>query len=275
MIGVVITQSGGARSIVLFNNQAGQVPAPITSTSYTFPGSGLVSHTLVGLVPNAPYSVTLTGGVVSVNQSAGGERTASPSGVLRFTLSSLGPPAATPTGINATAITGTRVDVSWTAVTGATSYEIDRRDAGGGFEEIGESSGNSFSDFTATAGESYLYRVRAANGSGTSGDSTFDIATTVIFADDPLTAGTLVRAIHLSQLRTAVNAVQSLANLQTITNPSPVGTTIKATDVTDLRTALDAALTALGLTAGGYTNSPLTGAPIKPVDFQELRNRVK
>ena len=276
MIGVVISQAGGTRSIALFNNQAGQVPAPITSTSYTFPGSGLVSHTLMGLVPDAPYSVVLNGGIVSVNQGAGGDRTTSSSGVLRFMLSSSGAPPAAPTGINAAAVTSTRVDVSWIAVAGA-SYEIDRRATGGGFIQIAEPSGNSFSDTTVTAGQSYLYRVRAVNASGTSGNSASDIATTVIFANDPLTAGTAVRGIHLSQLRTAINAARSLANLQaaSFSDPSPLGMTIKSAHVTQLRSALDAALTELGLTAGGYTNSQLTGAPVKAIDFQELRNRVQ
>ena len=88
MIGVEISQAGGAQSIALFNNQPGQVPAPITSTSYNFSGSGAASHTLMGVVPGARYSVVLTGGVVHVDQSATGNKTASPAGVLYFTLSS-------------------------------------------------------------------------------------------------------------------------------------------------------------------------------------------
>jgi hypothetical protein len=86
MIGVEIAQAGGARSIVLFNNQSGQTPAPITSTSYTLAGSSSVRHALLGVVPSARYSVTLSNGVVSVAQNAAGDKTASPSGVLYFTL---------------------------------------------------------------------------------------------------------------------------------------------------------------------------------------------
>jgi hypothetical protein len=88
MIGVDIAQAGGVHSIALFNNQPGQVPAPITSTSYNFAGSGIVSHTLIGVVPGALYSVVLTNGVVHVDQSATGNNTASPAGVLHFTFSS-------------------------------------------------------------------------------------------------------------------------------------------------------------------------------------------
>jgi len=87
MIGVDISQAG-AHSIALFNNQSGQVPAPISSTSFRFSGSGVVTHTLMGVIPGALYSVALTDGVVHVDQSPSGNQTASPAGVLRFTLSS-------------------------------------------------------------------------------------------------------------------------------------------------------------------------------------------
>ena len=86
MIGVDISQAGGARNIVLFNNQSGQVPPPITSTSYNAPGVGSVSYTLLGVVPDARYTVVLSGGVVRVDQSPAGDKTSSPAGVLRFTL---------------------------------------------------------------------------------------------------------------------------------------------------------------------------------------------
>ena len=96
MIGVEISQAGGAHEIVLFNNQSGQVPPPITSTSYNTPGSGAVSHTLLGVVPLARYSVVLSAGVVHVDQSPGGEATSSPAGVLRFsTGTSRHPPVVT------------------------------------------------------------------------------------------------------------------------------------------------------------------------------------
>ena len=91
MTGVETTQAGGAQSIVLFNNQPGQVPAPITATSYNFRGSSGASHTLTGVVPGARYSVTVADGVVQVEQSAGGNKTASPAGVLHFTLSPSSP----------------------------------------------------------------------------------------------------------------------------------------------------------------------------------------
>ena len=191
-------------------------------------------------------------------------------------LSSSGTPPAAPTGFNAAAVNSNRVDTSWSTVAAATSYEIDRRAAGEGFTPFASPAGNSFSDTTVSAGKSYLYRVRAVGATGSSGNSASDIATTVFFSNDPLTAGTVVQGAHLSQIRTAVNAARSLANLPaaTFTNPSPVGATIKSVHVTELRLALDSALTALGLPAGGYANSALAGTPVRAIDFQELRNRV-
>ena len=277
MLGVVIEQSGGARSIALFNNQSGQVPAPITSTSYTFPGSGLVTHVLTGLVPNAAYVVALNNGIVSVDLSANGDRTASPSGVLRFLLSSSVAPPAAPAGLNAAAVNTTRVDMSWNAVLGGTSYDIDRRAPGEGFTPFAAPAGNSFSDTSVTAGQAYLYRVRAVGTGGTSGNSAPALATTVMFSNDPLSAGMVVLGAHPSQIRTAVNAVRSLAGLQAagFTDPAPVGMTIKSRNITELRTALDAALTALDLPAGGYTNSAVAGEFVRAIDFQELRDRVR
>ncbi len=84
MTGVSIVQADGTRSIVLFNNQSGQVPSPITSTSYNLAGSGLTWHTLLGVVPNVHYAVALSGAEMHVDQSTAGAWTASPAGVLHF-----------------------------------------------------------------------------------------------------------------------------------------------------------------------------------------------
>jgi hypothetical protein len=84
MIGVEVAQAGGTRSLVLFNNQSGQVPAPITSTSYNVAASAATSRTLLGLVPNAHYTVVLSAGVEHVDQNAAGTWIASPAGVLHF-----------------------------------------------------------------------------------------------------------------------------------------------------------------------------------------------
>jgi hypothetical protein len=183
---------------------------------------------------------------------------------------------AAPTGVTAAAVTSTRVDVAWSAVAGAT-YQIDRKGAGGGFSQVGTSATNSFSDNTASASSAYLYRVRAVKDSIESPSSTPDLATTVIFADNPLTAGIVVKAAHLSQLRMAANAVRLLAGLgaASFTDTDTGGTAIRGLHITEIRTSLDAALGALGLATSGYTNAPLTGVAVKAVHVQELRSRLQ
>lgn len=184
---------------------------------------------------------------------------------------------AAPTGVNAIATTSSQVQVTWNAVIGATSYEVYRRDsAGGAFALRGTSLTPSYND-SASAGTAYLYRVRAVNAGGSSGDSAATLATTVMFTNDPLAAGLTVRAVHLAELRTAVEAVRAQAGLSagTYTDAAAAGVGVKAIHITQLRSSLDQAMTILGLTTGGWTDASLTGVPIKSTHSQEIRNRVK
>jgi uncharacterized repeat protein (TIGR01451 family) len=184
---------------------------------------------------------------------------------------------ASPTGVAATAVTATQINITWFSVNGAASYEIDRKAAGGAFSQIGTSITNSFSDTAGSANSAYLYRIRAVNEAGTSSNSASDLATTVIFADDPLPPHTVVKAVHLSQLRTAINAVRLLAGLSafSFTDSGAAGTTIRAVHLTELRSSLDEARAPLGLATGGYTDGSPAGVAIKTVHYQELRNRVQ
>ena len=183
-----------------------------------------------------------------------------------------------PTGVSATATTTTSVRITWNLVAVATSYEIYRKTPGGAFVLIGTSLTNAYTDNTTAANTAYLYRIRAINAGGSSPDSSADLATTVIFSNDPLQPGvTLIRAVHLAELRTAVNAVRSLAGLApaTFTDSAIPGVVIKAIHITELRTALNAALTALGRSTPVYTNTIAPGSIVRAVDFQEIRNAVK
>ncbi|MFZ2493956.1 MAG: fibronectin type III domain-containing protein [Thermoanaerobaculia bacterium] len=173
-------------------------------------------------------------------------------------------PVAAPTGINATATGATTVGVTWNAVTGATGYQIFRSASGiGGFAQVGTSVGASYHD-TAATNTAYLYRVRATNGGTTSVDSAYDLATTVVFTDSTVTPGTTaIKAVHFTELRTAVNAVRALAGQAagSYTEPSlGAGTTMKAAHVSEPRSLLDAARAALSLSTLSYTDATLSAA---------------
>src|SRR6185369_1708333 len=99
-------------------------------------------------------------------------------------------------------------------------------------------------DNFVVAGTSYLYRVRSVD--GVSGAQSFysdpDLATTVLFTDDPLVASvTAVKAVHITQLRTAVNAARLLAAIAPATFTDPTLSTsiaIKKVHIEELRSAL-------------------------------------
>jgi hypothetical protein len=187
------------------------------------------------------------------------------------------PPAA-PTGVNAKATTSTQVTVTWNAVANATSYQIFRRGPGSGLTQVGTSTTTTFVDTTAAPTTSYIYVVRSVNSGGASADSSGDLATTYFFTDDPLSAGVHIKAVHMNELRVAVNAVRALAGYggYPYTDSVAPGIRIKAIHITELRSALDQALAALGGAIGGYTDQAgIAGLPIRAIHFQEIRNRVK
>lgn len=236
----------------------GGLPAPIT---------GNLASSIVVIAP-----AHAAGAVNVVVTTAGGSVT-STNGYTYTTVSLPG----TPSGFSARAVSPSQINLSWTAVAGATGYQVDRRTATEAFTTIATPGSNSFSDMGLPADSSFLYRIRAVNAAGVSANSTADIATTMLFTDSPLVSGTVVKAVHLSQLRTAVNAVRVLAGIGSVSfsGAASPGTIIIASHITDLRTALDAALGMLGLTAGGYSDASLSGVFIKAAHFQQLRDKLE
>jgi photosystem II stability/assembly factor-like uncharacterized protein len=99
------------------------------------------------------------------------------------------------------------------------------------------------------------------------------------FTDDPLTAQTtVVKAVHITELRTRVNAVRAARGLGAYPFTDPTLTTtstvIKAAHVVELRTALGEAYTAAGLTPPTYADPSLTGVLVKITHIAQLRGFV-
>jgi hypothetical protein len=178
-----------------------------------------------------------------------------------------------------------QVTISWTAVVGAATYEIQRSvnfgSINNGFTQlVAPIAGTTYNDVGLTANTTYLYKVRAINGGTMSAYTAIDPATTILFTDDPLNPGTVAKATHVSQLRTAVNAVRVAAGLGALPFDATLasGGPIKAVYINELRTALDAARLQIGLIAQGYTDSPTVAAnvtPIRAAHITDLRTGVK
>jgi predicted phage tail protein len=86
-----------------------------------------------------------------------------------------------PTGLRATAVSRSRIDLSWTdASTNETRFEIERSTAGRSFQLVATVAANSvfFADTGLRARTTYTYRIRACNQLGCSAPSNQASATT-------------------------------------------------------------------------------------------------
>lgn len=240
--------------------------------SWQLTGGTITSSTTTSAITYTPSeaSMTLT---VTVISARGCGITAS----RAVTASCV--PVLPPTNVVATATSTSTVNVSWTASDGASSYNVYRSTDAINYSLAGSTGTTSFNDVGRSANTAYLYRVRAVNG-GESADSAFDLATTVIFTDDPLVGGTtLAKSAHLTELRTAIDAVRALASLGggSYTDPTITAgvTAIKVAHITDLRGAIDLARSTLSLSGLSYGESITTSTTIRTSHFSELRNGVQ
>jgi Calcineurin-like phosphoesterase/Purple acid Phosphatase, N-terminal domain/Fibronectin type III domain len=228
------------------------------------PGPDEASYIDPGLAPATTYTYRIRAENEFGNSAFSDSATATTSSV---------PPPAAPTNVIARAISDTTIRVTWTPVVDATGYEILRRAAGTPETVIGTSPNATFDDDSADSGEAYLYSVRAVNDGGASAVSANDLATAIVFTDGSLTAGTIVKKVHIEERRAAVNAVRALAGLSPFTFvDSPI---VQSVHIQQLRTALDHALGVLGRPTGGYTDTIGSGVPIRAVHFREIANRVQ
>jgi hypothetical protein len=187
---------------------------------------------------------------------------------------------AAPANLIAIASSTSQVTVTWNAVASAASYQVFRSSGNSSFAIAGTSVTPSFTNSGLAPNTTYLYQVRAVDSSNVAwGPSDVDPATTIIFTDDPIVAmSTRIKAAHVTQLRTAVNAVRAAAGLTaaSFTDAISTGTVVRAAQILELRLRLDEARAARALPAITYINA-ITAATsrIKAIDLTELRNGVK
>ncbi len=249
---------------VHFTSSDGSATLP---ANYTFVGGDAGVHTFSAtLQTSGNQSVTATD---VANSSINGSASVQ-------VLAAFGPPP----NFSATATSTTQVSLSWTAVANANHYEV-WRNSGAGFGLLTSPASAAYTDTAVLANTTYVYKVLAVDASNAkSGYSNVDAATTILFTDDPIVAGgTTVKGVHITELRTAVNAMRAAAGLgaATFTDANVSGLAIRALHVSELRSALDAARSGLALSPLTYTDPTLTGGStiVKGTHFQELRNGVK
>lgn len=189
------------------------------------------------------------------------------------------PPTSPGNTLVATAQSTTSVVLNWASSTGADHYEVQRRqNVVAAWSPLSPNPAtNSFTDNSAVAGTTYLYQVRAVDAAGLcpSAFSNVDLATTVIFVDDPLHSQlTLIRAQHISQVREAIAAVRLAANLGAATWTNPL-VDVKAIHFSELRSKLNEALAGLGFTEVPADPGIAIGSTVNAVHLQVVRDKVK
>jgi len=184
-----------------------------------------------------------------------------------------------PTLVTAAAVSTSAVNVTWSPVAYASGYQVLRSSNNGPFVVVGTPTFNVFVDTTVAPNTAYLYQVKSTDGVSLSPASLIDLATTVMFTDDPLVAGTTrSKAAHITELRTAVNAVRALAGLAPAAFTDPAlgdGSPVRAVHIIELRTALVEARNALYLDGINFLDPLTSTTRLKAVHVQQLRSAVK
>jgi hypothetical protein len=244
----------GTVSVTYSNGPAGS--APIAS------GHADVTVTL----PASGYTATVQYPGDANNLAASGE----------FSILVYNPPGRA-VALDASAVAGT-IRIRWTPMLNATGYTVYRRTSfAGGWVSFQTTAANLVATTdTAPANTTRMYAVEPIYSGSTGTRSAGDLATNVTLTDATL-LGTQVKAVHLAELRTAVNAVRAFAGLAaaSFTDAATSGTRIRLVHLTELRTALSQARSAIGMPVT-YTDPSVTaGQPIRAVHFEELRNGVR
>ena len=130
-----------------------------------------------------------------------------------------------------------------------------------------------FTDTSAVAGTVYLYRLQSNDGTMT---SNVDVAQRISFTDDPLAAGTSIRAVHLQEIVAGTNALRTAAGLTPLPSSAYVpGAIVTASGINVLRNAINEARGALGAQPAAFTGTIATGDLVRAAHIQELREAIR
>jgi len=237
--------------------------------------SGEVSVTSLSGTPSKEY-IYAGGRLVATEEPAGG-------GGCGGSPGTPGPPTATANN------PPTSVAIHWPASSGTVDhYQVERKQTllDSGYQVVifnvpPASPVVSTTDSTVIGNTAYVYRVQAfldAAGNCPSAYSNIDLATTVIFTEDPLVGKeTTIKALHIAEVRQAVDAVRTTAGIggATWTNPLNHLDQVRAVDFSELRNRLNEGLSQLGLSpiSGDSTIAPLN--IVFATQLQIVRDKVK
>jgi ELWxxDGT repeat protein len=180
--------------------------------------------------------------------------------------------------LTATATSPTSVALSWSAVPGTSGYFVHRGTTRSNVTQRMFVSGANTTTYVddAVPNSAYVYYVLPAISGSTYSEP--DFATTFAWTDSPLTTGVKMKAAHLLELRSAVSAMRTLADLPPVTFYGAIapGTTVHAQHVSELRGMISFTREVLGVRPYAFTHTgPAIGSIISAAPIQELRNALQ
>jgi YD repeat-containing protein len=265
-------------------------------------GSGASVTLVVNLTGQGPWRVEWQDGTVAANvASTPYQRIVSPATTTSYRLQSVTaggcagfvstssvtvtviPPS--PAQVQAWTVTNRTVAVSWTAVSGAAQYQIERVERIGGTATSPITVAGSVTSFTDTVPATatpttYLYYVRAVNAQGyLSNRGAFDYATaaTSLWAQAIGGNTTVVRGNDVQELRRAVDAFRYAFGIDTPAfggSSAPSGW-IASGDFAALVTAFNAARDAGDYPDFAYATPPALNGVVSAQHVQQLRNALE
>ena len=152
-ISVAWNAVSGATLYYIYRSDGGGPFNAIAATSSTsFDSAGLTTST------NYCYEIQAT-------NAAGASVLSSPACATTFNMNgNLTPPAT----VSAVTLSSSRINISWSAVSGATTYYIYQSDGGGPFNPVGATTGTTYDAAGLMASTGYCYEIQASNGSANS-----------------------------------------------------------------------------------------------------------
>jgi hypothetical protein len=174
---------------------------------------------------------------------------------------------------------GGHINLTWSAATPAAgfgSYQVRQAAGSPGWSTVATGVTLKSWQLNTVYPLSYLFEVRTLDANGAPSPwSQAEVATAITFTDDPLQSGTVVRAVHVAQLRTAIDQMRATAGLPLRWNSNsytPAGF-IAAQDIYDMRQALYEARSSMGLLPMEYSFDPVVY--IHAADMTELQRGVE
>ncbi|PYU48200.1 MAG: hypothetical protein DMG53_07075 [Acidobacteria bacterium] len=145
------------------------------------PGSGYTSRVVTGDSDLAEDEVVFATGLYSAKASMNGQEWVAQLATFYWS-GGVGTVPLPPTGLTASTVSTSQINLSWTASTGATNYIVLRSTTSGGpYAQVASSvTSSSYSHTGLTASTTFYYVVQAAEAGGTSANSTQASATTQV-----------------------------------------------------------------------------------------------